>query len=669
MSSVTHGAEFAIINGTYYFSEGANAFTCHVSPPYPSNVPTNWLSPHNYWNGRVYAYYKVLDIPTNEPFALQMGIFQYYPNAAEWDGQNYRETCSTTIPRLQGMGDEEWVDYGTPANWWQHPTGAVDFTRVYDYESVGPVFYSRTQGAYGILYPPDAAAWAVRYNYFPCSLRVIVVFVSSGSTFSGWENYMNGGGGGGGCTPTQQPTPSYSVDFTNETTNKAVPSTDEYSYNANMSGAVSGNGQKLHLTPGQDVYFRTKASGECYTESEVFHLDVPNNRPATPNMTIDYGNLKTNEVLPSTLAYSLSSDHSNPVNGQGTRLDLTSGQDLWIWVKATSSAFSSLDQHLDVPARPVTPTVGIDYDNERTTSLPSTQEWSIHSDLSEATSGSGAGVALSPGTNLYIRTKTTASSFPSLIQTLVVPNRAGGPAYSVDFIHETTAQVVPTTVQYSTHADLSSALDGPSDSIGLTPGTDMYFRTKATPSAFKSNIAHMNVPERPRVVYTGPVTVNTPTVTMSATLPEGYTGFELSDLAVTNGTAQNLRENHTFDVVAAEEGTVRVNIAPNTLGDESFASGVVEFTYTIATNGLDDTEKNQWMIYPNPTHHDMMHLKTGGKPVSEIEILSAQGTLIRAIAILEKDEIPLDLKGLQKVLYLVRITSGQSTFIQKIVLE
>jgi len=88
-------------------------------------------------------------------------------------------------------------------------------------------------------------------------------------------NGGEGGGGGGGCTPAQQATPTYNINYSNETTDKVVPSTDEYSLSSGMSDAVSGNGQNLHLTPGQDVWFRTKASGECWLASNIQHLTVP----------------------------------------------------------------------------------------------------------------------------------------------------------------------------------------------------------------------------------------------------------------------------------------------------------------------------------------------------------------------------------------------------------
>jgi Secretion system C-terminal sorting domain len=559
------GAEFAIINQTFTYTSNASGFSCNVRPPYPGNVPTNWLSPDNYWDGTFYAYYEVIDIPTSQPFSMQMGVFQYFPSAAEWDNNNYRETCSLIIPTLQGEGDHLEVNYGSPSGWWQHPTGAVDFSRVYDFESVGPVMRSLTPGAYGILYDRDTAAWAVRTNYFPCTIKIIVVAVSSGSTFSGWSNYL------GGCTPVTQTTPTYAIDYFHERTDKAVPSTDEYSYSPDMSNAVSGNGSYLYLTPGQDVYFRKKQNGPCNLASDIQHLyvvsraanpsftidyaneqtaenvpvmieysmsaaftsssmgagntipltpgqdiyfrtkstasafasqifllDVPE-RPAVPYATIDYNAEKTVEVFPSTMAYSTSSSHTNPLGGTGTQIALTPGQDLYLWVKATTSSFASMDYHLDVPDRPSAPSaITIDFDNERTIEvITSGMEYSTSSFFTGSTAGAGNQIALTPGQDLYIRTKPTASSFVSAAFLLNVPARPNVPAVTIDYQKEQTVETIPSMIEYSLSAEMISPVSGTNAVLTLTPGSDLYLRVKATASQFKSLIQTLVVPERP----------------------------------------------------------------------------------------------------------------------------------------------------------------------------
>jgi hypothetical protein len=656
LTQKAHSGEFVIMNGTYTFTaDNGGMFANAVYPPFSSPIPSNWLSPNDYWNGSFRAYYEVISVPTNEPFGFQMGIFQYiYPN----DGINFRETCSLIIPPLQGVGSIADVNYGAPANWWQHWNGSVDFSKPNEFQSIGPCAYSLVPGARGGLYPTawggDDAAWALRANWFPCTVRIIIVAVSSGSTFSGWSNYMGGcsvpaqpgtisgttnptqgssqtysiadvsgatnytwtlpsgwtgtsatssitttvgsssgtiyvtannacGASttrslavtvGGGCTPAQQATPTYAVDYVNwktdkvvpstdeysyssdmsgavsgtgqkltltagqtvyfrtkkasdcllasniqtlvvenctpvqqatptygisygfETTNVVVPATDEYSYSSNMASAVSGTGQKLYLTPGTDVYFRTKASGNCLLASTIQHLVVPA-RPAKPSISVDFISEKTYENASSNIYYSTSSSYTNPITGTGDKITLTPGQDIYLWVKPTASAFASMDYHLVVPNRPATPSVTFDYFNEVTSVIPVTQEWSTGASMISATSGTNATILVTPGTDLYFRTKATASAFKSEIQSLDVPNRPLAPNYLIDYSAEKTSAAVPSTDEYSIHSDMSSPSAGAGAALTLTPGTNLYFRTKATAGTFKSATQSLVVPNRP----------------------------------------------------------------------------------------------------------------------------------------------------------------------------
>ena len=660
--------EFAIINTTFTYSANANAFSCHESPPYGNGIPTNWYSPNNYWDGEFWAYYEVIDVPTSEPFGFQMGVFQYMPSAADWDGHNYYETCSFSIPELRGAGDVVTFNYGAPSGWWQHPNGAVDFSRVNDFESVGPVMYSLVPGAKGGLSPTSGggsdAAWAIRDNWFPCTIRVIVVAVSSGSTFSGWDNYISGGGG---CTPVQQPKPSYGIDYEAETTNKAVPASDEYSSNASMSGAVSGNGQKINLTPGQDVYFRTKKIDDCYLASDIQHLVVPA-RPAKPTFSVDFFNEKTAENVGTNIFYTPSSSFLNPVSGTGEKISLTPGQDLYLWIKPTSGSFASMDHHLVVPARPSAPSVTLDYINERTSSIPTTQEWSANASMTSATAGDNAPIVVTPGTDLYFRAKATSGAFSSSVVTLDVPNRPPAPVYEIDYAIEKTITAVPATEEYSTHSDMTSPSPGAGAVLTVTPGTDLYFRTKATASDFKSAISHLVVPVRPALVYTGLSTVTSPTITMRADLTVDMNGFDLTDLSVTNGTAQNLRENNTFDVIADSKGDVKVIIPYNAFSGASFVSNEVVVYYNVVT-GIQENENEAYRIYPNPSRNGIIFIQTSyGEPFT-IDIYTIDGHWIKTVDISEGISPQLDLRDLQKGVYFLNIKSEINTAPFKVILE
>ena len=181
------------MNRTYTYPANGGAFDCNTRNY--SSMPSNWLSPDDYWHGKFYGYFELIDIPSGEKVGFQMGIYQYY----KYNGIDYYETCSFVRAELQGKGDIEQVDYGSPANWWQHPNGGVDFTKVSQFEEVGLAIWSHMPGHVGIICPTssggDDIANAVRQYYMPCTIRVIIVAVSAGSTFSGWNNYLGGNSG------------------------------------------------------------------------------------------------------------------------------------------------------------------------------------------------------------------------------------------------------------------------------------------------------------------------------------------------------------------------------------------------------------------------------------------------------------------------------------------
>ncbi len=256
----------------------------------------------------------------------------------------------------------------------------------------------------------NATVWDSRFTYwFPMKVKVTVVAVAAGHTFSGWDNYL---------TPaqTKQPTPTYGIDYSGERTNKTVHlSSDEYSFSANMSGAVSGTGQTLTLAPGQDVYFRTKAGGD-FIASDVQHLTVPA-KPSAPTFSIDYANELTVENINNTVEYSASSSFAGTIVGSGNRVLLTPGQDLYFRTKANASAFTSESFLLHVPIRPETPAIAIDYSNEMTTPIASSMDYSLNASISPSTAGADQAVSVIPGTELYIRVRSTSSQFNYLILT------------------------------------------------------------------------------------------------------------------------------------------------------------------------------------------------------------------------------------------------------------
>jgi hypothetical protein len=679
------------------------------------------------------------------------------------------------------------------------------------------------------------------------------------------------------------PTPNYGIDYSSEKISKGIPSTDEYSYYADMSGAVSGNGHRINLVPGRDVYFRTKAADDrlpsciqhlvvaerpdpptvsidygnettgqsvdptieysassSYTSpvsgtgnkitlipgqdlyfwvkatstsfySLITHLSVPA-RPSPPEISIDYLSERTEQIIDPGIEYSDSSSYANPVNGTGNKMALTPGHDLYFWVKATSNSFYSLVTHLQVPVRPAKPSITIDYSKETSSPVYSSMEYATDSSMGSATLGGDTAIAVSPGSNLYFRSRATTVSFSSGIQHLFIPERPQSQAYTIDYRKATTVQAIPSTDMYSFIADMSDSLNGTDVPLDLMPGNDIFFRTQATDSSFCSAIQHLIVkqrpeipvftinfiheqtnepvdstieyavdsssfiscgtgwpielntgeniffrkkatdssfyseiyplivkprpetpkftidfayeqtlesvdsiieystqedylnpssgkglpikvnpgenlyfrikntdstfysltglletPQRPSLVYSGKDTIDTAIFAVKAILDGNISGFDLSDLEVINGHADNLQTDDWFDIIPENKGEIQVYIPPDSFDGASFASNKVIVYFKGLKSGFSEFAENELKIYPVPSCDGIVYvnLPMSGKTI--IEILSPTGQMIyeRIVneCVLETLELN-DLKGI----YYVKITSGNAQAIRKIIL-
>jgi hypothetical protein len=438
-----------------------------------SGVPSNWLTPADYYNGTWYVRYEVISVATTSPFGIRLGIIQ------NDTGKLYEQP----IQQLQGTGDV--VIHSSNPSGWVKTGGGVDFSKVSEIQNLCSIIYDWNTL---LQVNPGESCWSNRYNWFPVTLRISIVAVSSGSTFTGWAGYLN----------IKKPTPVYSIDYINEITNKKIPSNDEYSYNASMSGAVSGNGQKLVLIPGQDVYFRTKASGDTLA-SEIQHLNVPL-RPATPAISIDFTNEKTAQNISISTEYSTSLAFTSPVTGIGNKLTLIPGQNMYFRVKASISNFVSLVQSLIVPARTAAPSYTVDYLNEKTAENIGTGiEYTQNVLFTSPVTGTGTKVSLIPGQNMYFRNKATLSAFASDVFLLNVIARPLSPAFTINYNLEKTGQNITSNLEYSADNSFAVSTTGDGNSITVIPGQNLYFRYKATAISFSSELFLLVVAERPGI--------------------------------------------------------------------------------------------------------------------------------------------------------------------------
>jgi len=164
------GEQFTLFEGTFVHTVSSKAFSY---PRMSEGVPSNWVSPVNYAEGKAYAEYELRSMASDRPISYQWCLFQ--------GGSNH--TCCRCVkfakPGLYTM--EEQVD-----RMWAN--FKVDFTRPFDKfmlvvkdERGNPV-----DDRYGF-----GGGWAGSPDfslYYPFEVRVKVVIVSKGATYNPyWE--------------------------------------------------------------------------------------------------------------------------------------------------------------------------------------------------------------------------------------------------------------------------------------------------------------------------------------------------------------------------------------------------------------------------------------------------------------------------------------------------
>ncbi len=640
--------EFLIYNDTINRTMSSTSGFCWI--PYPSGAPGNWKSPYDYYDGQIHTRYEVLSVATDAPFALQFGIWQNTGVPGE-----YHEIMESPQRYLSGTGDIA-INSGTPNTWWS--SGYVDFTRPYDFRDLAIVLWDGDP--LRLLSPPNYGGsdevWSIRDKWFPLEISVTVVAVAEGHTFSGWDNYIG----------IQPPIPEYEINYINETTVQVVPSTEEYSTNSDMSGAVSGTGVAIAVTPGQDLYFRTKAQG-FNPPSEIQHLVLPS-RPVSPDISIDFNNEQTNEAITTDTEYSANADISGAINGTGAVIALSPGTDMYFRVKSTASSFKSDVHHLAVPQRPVTPDYSIDYYEETTdVVIPVTDEYSVNPDMSGALSGTGVKLDISPGTDLYFRTKSTASSFVSAIQHLEVPTRPSTPVVDIDFEDETTEQDISSSVEYSSAENFSGAVTGADSPVNITPGQDLYFRVKSTVSSFKSETCHLAVPERPVLSSNEQDTTNNSPFIVYILFPYEVTGFDINDFEVSNGIASNIRSEYMADIIPGQVGLVEVKLKANAFNGGNFASNVLSTVFQEALSNPDKFISGRILAYPNPTNGLInLNAEQDLSCCKKVEIINVKGQIVCELQLTNGINKQIDLTCQPDGYYLIKIIRGNSILIEKI---
>jgi hypothetical protein len=299
--------------------------------------------------------------------------------------------------------------------------------------------------------------------------------------------------------------------------------------------------------------------------------------------------------------------------------------------------------------------------------------------------GSDLKVNLEPGVDMYFYTMATVDAFKSDIQHLVVPERAQVPEYGIDFVNETTDKPVPSTDEYATTSSFNGAQDGDGTILELTPGSDMYFRTKASETTFISLAQKLEVPNRPFISSSESDTTAKSPFSIYVVFFEDVTGFEIEDIIVDKGEVDNLRSNYIADITASDTGLLSVYVTPNVVDEGNFISNVFSIYYngeienpdtsTTDTSSTDTTyisleNTDLFDVYPNPSN-GVVYLKNKSEFGSCISVIV---TCINGQVVFENDysatEIEkIDLNTHSKGVYILQIRHDKGIETRRLIIH
>ncbi len=178
LTTLASGAEFLVTNQTFNFTESEHGFHYFDAA---AGAPGNWLSPDDYYRGFWHVRYEVINYPSTRGINLQTCIW-----AEVADGwSSWKETCS---PRELCGGAKVLSVVSTPQDdWFKMDDVPVNFARPDLFERLGMVLWNDQ-----LCLVSDWAegCWEQRGDYLPMQMRLSVVAVSRGSSFSGWHNYV-----------------------------------------------------------------------------------------------------------------------------------------------------------------------------------------------------------------------------------------------------------------------------------------------------------------------------------------------------------------------------------------------------------------------------------------------------------------------------------------------
>lgn len=312
--------------------------------------------------------------------------------------------------------------------------------------------------------------------------------------------------------------PKYTIDYINECTMEAIPSTVEYAEDKNFTkNKKDGQNQKvkfdgnLSIDDGAKIlYFRIKATDKALP-GNIFQLSIPA-RPNKPVFDINYVTESTKQSVSSSIEYAEDIVFTTNVKlGENKSVKLIPGKTLYFRVKASDSSrtFSSKEFKLQGKERNTTKLpydFNINYTDEKTLQVvPNTVEYSEDDKfIKDVKRGTGQVIDLNPGDTekyLYFRYASTEGEFAG--EDVYPLNIKARPAaitndLTIDFKNEKTKNKLPAGIQYAEDIKFTyNVKNSLGEEVSLKPGQTYYFRKRATESEFSSSYKKLVVPPRP----------------------------------------------------------------------------------------------------------------------------------------------------------------------------
>ena len=188
--TTTKAKEFLVYDEVRTFTDSENGF--HYFQ-YEVGAPSNWRSPDDYYGGTWYFRYQILDVPSNTNYQLSTCIWSDWVNSS-----NFKETCSGQA--LINSAEGSYFHESSPSNWWKKDGVPVDFSKPNNIHQLGVVLWTENLCNVSPWVSPNC--WGERSKFLPMRIRVTIVAVANGTSFSGWQNYGSSSGGNTNKAPT-----------------------------------------------------------------------------------------------------------------------------------------------------------------------------------------------------------------------------------------------------------------------------------------------------------------------------------------------------------------------------------------------------------------------------------------------------------------------------------